>query len=1756
MSAESNSNRKRNHSYTVLQDGSDIGFQEPRGAMAENLDKFILLMWKNWLLQYRKPVQTAVEILAPVIFSILLVVIRSLSDPVRHETVVYPPFCTIPIALRENKTGITICPSYDGVPYMDRNQSDGGNSSNNPFEKFALVYSPSNPPIDQVMNYFRLAFKNVVALESSQALEKYFITNSSNITFAGIQFDDSYKTLKSLDDVKHLQVSIRFPGETRLKLDPFNYNNWRTNLIFPIYQQPGPRLYNLITGAAPSYYREGFLGLQYYLTLSVLLAKSNVTYATDDYLDLISWVIENQFPLVNMRRFPNAPWYEDILLTALKSLIGIIIMLSFVYTCINTVKSITTEKEKQLKESMKIMGLPNWLHWTAWFVKCFMFLLISSVLMVIFLKVRWYTNTNFTVFTKADPFVLLLFLMFYNCATITFCFALSVLFNKANTAATIAGMVWFLSYSPYLFMANVYDTLTLTSKLVASIGSNTAMAFGFQVILMYEGTGEGIQWNNIFTPNTPDDSLTLGLILIMLTVDSIMYLLIALYIEALFPGEFGVPQPWYFPFTAQYWCGHPIYRGVEDFDNGAIKGEFFETEPENLKPGIQIRNLKKVFNQKVAVRNLSLNMYEDQITVLLGHNGAGKTTTMSMLTGMITPNGGTAKISGYDIRTDMEGVRKSLGLCPQHNIIFDELTVAEHIYFFSKLKGMRKGEIKSEIAKYVDLLELQEKRNSKASTLSGGMKRKLCVGVALCGNSKVVMLDEPTAGMDPAARRALWNLLETQKDGRTILLTTHFMDEADILGDRIAIMAGGQLQCCGSSFFLKKKYGAGYSLIMDKSQECDPRRVTQLLKKYIPDIEINSNVGSELTYLLVDDHVHVFEPMLRELETESEMLGIRSYGISLTTLEEVFMKVGADHGQEEMYNHEHGNIVQNGTAQNGFTNGINGTHKTNNGTHTMVPTYSNGFSLLLNQIIAMLLKKFVSTVRSWILLGIQVMMPTLFLIIAFVVARKNKMTGNLPAMPLSLSKFENPVTLVENGTSDYLPYYMKVLEDYGYPATIVDNITSVLLDKTEHHPILVTRRYQAAATFGESGIPDLPFNLPNLTAWFNNNPFHSPAVSLSLMLNSIYRKLGGCDDCTIEFTNSPLPYSAATQASQLLTVQNIGFQLSFNIGFSMSFVASFYVLFVIRENRCKSKHLQFVSGVKVYVFWLTAAFCDMLTYLFTVFVLMITMVMFQEDGFKSGSDISRMFFILFYFGWAFLPMFYLSSYFFQVPSTGYTRMTLVSIFGGNAAFLVVQVLQSPGLDLQYIGNALHWLFLIFPHYSLATGINESFKVYAYNNICVNLLKTCEEQHIPKKTCISIMRNERIREICEDADLNYFKWKAPGIARNMVYSFLTGIILFALLLAIEYKIFSRVHYYLTQKHFTKKPIPVEDEDSDVSKERERIHVATEIDIKQNYTLAVKDLTKYYKNFLAVNGLCVGIRKFECFGLLGINGAGKTSTFMMMTGDTSISYGDAWVNGKSIKQHLEEVQKIIGYCPQFDALLDDMTAEESIIMFAMLRGLPFKDTFKLADYLSKEFDFTRHLKKKVKELSGGNKRKLSTAIALIGDPPLLYLDEPTTGMDPATKRHLWNALCKIRDRGKCIVLTSHSMEECEALCTRIAIMVNGNFKCLGSTQHLKHKFAEGYTLTIKLKKIAESSSEGLSETEPIEKFICQRFPGAQLRERHQELLNYYITNKSVPWSKMFGILEKGKRSDLNIEDYSLGQCSLEQVFLLFTKHENST
>lgn len=210
----------------------------------------------------------------------------------------------------------------------------------------------------------------------------------------------------------------------------------------------------------------------------------------------------------------------------------------------------------------------------------------------------------------------------------------------------------------------------------------------------------------------------------------------------------------------------------------------------------------------------------------------------------------------------------------------------------------------------------------------------------------------------------------------------------------------------------------------------------------------------------------------------------------------------------------------------------------------------------------------------------------------------------------------------------------------------------------------------------------------------------------------------------------------------------------------------------------------------------------------------------------------------------------------------------------------------------------------------------------------------------------------------------------------------------------------------------------------------------------------------------------IHRAECFGLLGVNGAGKTTTFRMIIGDTTITYGQAYAKGLSLKTELNKNYQDIGYCPQFDALQLELTGKQILVMFCLLRGVPKDRITNTCQELANIFDFRKHLYKQVKAYSGGNRRKLSVAIATIGNPSIIYLDEPTTGVDPASKRHLWDMMAKIRDNGTAIVLSSHSMEEVEALCTRLAIMANGQIKCIGSIQHIKNKYSKGLVLKIKI------------------------------------------------------------------------------------------
>jgi ATP-binding cassette subfamily A (ABC1) protein 3 len=264
---------------------------------------------------------------------------------------------------------------------------------------------------------------------------------------------------------------------------------------------------------------------------------------------------------------------------------------------------------------------------------------------------------------------------------------------------------------------------------------------------------------------------------------------------------------------------------------------------------------------------------------------------------------------------------------------------------------------------------------------------------------------------------------------------------------------------------------------------------------------------------------------------------------------------------------------------------------------------------------------------------------------------------------------------------------------------------------------------------------------------------------------------------------------------------------------------------------------------------------------------------------------------------------------------------------------------------------------------------------------------------------------------------------------------------------------------------------------------------------------------------------------------------------------------------------------------------MTGEELLTMFCRLRGIPEKKIPHVVKTEIKRLDLEKYAKKRCGTYSGGNKRKLSTAIALVGSPPIILLDEPTTGMDPNARRHLWNALTELVAVGKSIVLTSHSMEECEALCTRLAIMVNGEFKSLGSAQHLKNKFGKGYTVSLCMKQglydrseeeypphlnhtdssdddcpmldAMPSSLNGMPPAMSLSSFreCLKRTMGMAITFNfvNKKYVSLTLPSNGLSWSEIFRKLEEHKEY-LGIEDYSVSQTTLEQVFLDMVKYGN--
>ena len=239
------------------------------------------------------------------------------------------------------------------------------------------------------------------------------------------------------------------------------------------------------------------------------------------------------------------------------------------------------------------------------------------------------------------------------------------------------------------------------------------------------------------------------------------------------------------------------------------------------KTAIAIRSLTKSYpDHTVANREIDLDVYEGEVLSVLGPNGAGKTTLVRQITAELRPSSGSIKIKDVDPLLEPLKAKQLMGVIPQEGSLFSHLTIQEHLYFFGRLKGLTKRNARAQVERFIPLLSLEEYREKKIKTLSGGTQRRVFIALALLGDPPILVLDEPTAGLDPAARRDVWNLVEeVKKWGRTVILTTHYLEEAELLSDRIGILQRGELKRLGTLEDLYRSVPKTYRLVYNGASE-------------------------------------------------------------------------------------------------------------------------------------------------------------------------------------------------------------------------------------------------------------------------------------------------------------------------------------------------------------------------------------------------------------------------------------------------------------------------------------------------------------------------------------------------------------------------------------------------------------------------------------------------------------------------------------------------------------------------------------------------------------------------------------------------------------------------------------------------------------------------------------------------------------------------------------------------------------------------
>ncbi|XP_077513084.1 phospholipid-transporting ATPase ABCA3-like [Amblyomma americanum] len=1476
---------------------------------------------------------------------------------------------------------------------------------------------------------------------------------------------------------------------------------------------------------------------------------------------------------VRMKRFPLPSMEVDV--GACQPLYPWAAMLLFevglLPLCLNYIYRFIEEKVNDKREWMLIQGLRNGAFLWGKGIACFVFATLPCLPAMAL--VTWpHRRVLFTALSYSSP-TALFFVIFlpYAARLAASCVLFGTLFMSRWICAHAFTLWWLLG--AVLALSLELEMGDLWNFVLCLAMPNFSLTLAVRAVWESERKGVGFSWTRL-------DPMGAGAAVIASPLSLVLLVPLVWYLDSVWPWPDRMRRKnFQFVLQDEFWQGSPEAgenRQPPDMHCCSSAGE----------PAVSLVDVKKRVGN-VEMEHLSIDLIRNRVNVIFGHSGSGKSTLVKMICGIIQPDDGNIYVHDVSVRYALSEARSMISYCAEHSTLFDFMTVKEHIQLSQMLNA---SSLTPASRRWVDTavllkdMRLADYADARISTLAIGVQRKVALAVALSRPAEVLVLDEPTAGMDAISQADVWKLLWIMRRSSTIIMTSNKSAEVDVLADRAVVLARGVVQLNDTVDNLRRDLRLGHRLCLLRHLYASSEVIRARLTSWMPEHRVLSEIGLEIMLYLPGVTVARARELAQQLRREKRDLGLVHVGEPYRTIEDGVMRIW-----NRIHEPRYAGIPSDDYSPEGASPDMR--HKK----VTLLAAYWQPLAcaalasgLLFYALHASLADR--DGPADAYDSGRRVALDAAGVGLAAFVADWRPSPGFAGVVLRAL--------LEDSGVEHRLPLdaepetYLRSLDvrewrRHGWGVEIHAGVAGPgdcrgPLSGAMRQWKLLRRR---SDTFRLSVANSATYSLAGgsghwATLWWSGERWASGGAALTTLHAAQLSNASRVRGARIRAQAGPLPgarWEAAPSAQRVLgrvfnDVPVVACVLS--VSAVLAPTSGLFAAMASAEGRSGLQLLQLMTGLLSLDYWLSHFLWDFATLHVLGFCVPVAPPFLYFYADRGALFLSAALALFLAYGVAAVPAAHLLSRVF--PNGCQVTIIFISLAFGVVPTMLELVWDAEGPDTAPTGRALTSAARAVPSAALSASLVRLLRLQALGELCEmpteQRLALCR-QMVPRLPT----RRASLAVCCPEAeglkDTPVPSWEdllsdEASIAHDLTLLLACGLVCLLLSFLGDAVLVPLVHR-LTNARWrpataatskalaaieasglmrsplgarasgsqqplvtgsagrtaslggsmrspTLSPVPAPSQQM-LSSPRSTHYLSRSgaalprLQPPSNVVLEAAGLQRCFGPLVAVRDVSLSVREGECVGLLGQSGSGKSTTLRMLSGELLPTAGSSTIYGQDLRSRRAGYVNLVGFQPSDGGFVPQLTARQHLYLLATLRLLPAQNVRLLVEHLLRLVELDWEADKPAMHYCRSSQRKLGLAMALLGAPRLVLLDEPTSGVDPISARKMWQTLDAFSSANdQAVVLATTLIPECLALCSRVFVLSRGESTWVGSVPDLRNTFFMGMVVTVTM-----CSEEKPPVLAAFLNRVNEIFEGeAQVVSRHKNVIRFKIRDPLYP------------------------------------------